>query len=525
MTTNAPGLRTNAAARGRALSLAAALLLAASGLFALPAELFSPAYYSDSWSVAAAAGQASVLPTLMLVAAAVTLGSRVLLLAISALTVLHLVGLVALATAAANGPASPLAFLSGQVELGLAVVCLALGWWDTSRTRSRPGIALTLVALTPVVGLFVEANQMGDEPWWIFGVGILVLEQLPAFLTVLAAGLVCLPSWGARIGAATLISLAGLSLLWADATLYPTTQVNALQLAVIGLALLCALVAARQASPAGTPAEPDDAAPDGVAPDTSLDTPPDRPRATQAVAALAVLVLTVALTVPELFAQGPGIRPAASGILLLIGYLVHAALPAALTFTAGAATLGTRGALVVASAGSGLLALALLVSRTALGRPATPHDVLPFVALGLSLGLAWAGAARPGPAGARLRWAAVVPLVLAASPLLVLTDPSTMAYAGDPMFLDRYVLRNLLPGIVPVLAAALLGYPRWGTRTAASVLICVLGVHGVVVLLEDYSGTRLQAALHLLQIAGYGLACLLVLATVLALSRRSSTSA
>lgn len=179
----------------------------------------------------------------------------------------------------------------------------------------------------------------------------------------------------------------------------------------------------------------------------------------------------------------------------------------------------------MASAGSGLLALALLVSRTVVGRPATLHDVLPFVALALSLGLAWTGAARPGPAGTTLRWAAVVPLVLATSPLLVLTDPNTMAYAGDPTFLDRYVLGNLLPGIVPVLAAALLGYPRRGTRTAASVLICVLGVHGVVVLLEDDSGTRLQAALHLLRIAGYGLACLLVLATVLALSRRSSISA
>jgi hypothetical protein len=367
------------------------------------------------------------------------------------------------------------------------------------------------------------------------------------FLTVLAAGLVCLPSWGARISAAALLSLAGLSLLWADAALYTTTQVNALELALIGLALLSALVAASQASPAGAAAEPDDAASGRVmvdaagevaassrdeasaaspSPDAAPATPSDAPRATPAVAALAVLVLTVALTVPELFAHGPGIRPAAGGIVLLIGSLVHAALPAALTLTAGAATLGTRDVLTVASVGSGLLALALLVSRAAAGWPATPHDLLPFVALGLSLALAWTGAARPGPAGTRLRWAAVVPLVLAASPLLVLTDPSNMAFAGDPTFLDRYVLGNLLPGIVPVLAAALLGHPRRGTRTAASVLICVLGVHGVVVLFSlSYgsgaygSGTRLEDVLQLLRISGYGLACLLVLATVLNLGR------
>lgn len=81
-----------------------------------------------------------------------------------------------------------------------------------------------------------------------------------------------------------------------------------------------------------------------------------------------------------------------------------------------------------------------------------------------------------------MRGAAAIPLVLAASPLMVLTDPSAMAYAGDPTFL----------------------------------------VTGVGTALDHVSGLRLLAALNLLRAAGYALAGVLAIAAVLAPRRRGS---
>jgi hypothetical protein len=537
MTATAPGSRVEASGRAGVLPLVTALLLALSGLFALPGALLTQEYYSNSWAVAALAGPASVLPTLVLVAAAAARGSRLLLLVASGVTALHLVGLIALATAAASGPENPLVFLSGPIQLGLALVGLALAWWDTSRTERHPGIALTVVVLAPVLGLLVDVSHIDGSSWYIIGVGILVLQQLPAILAVPAAGLVCLPGRGARIGGATLIGIAGLSLLCTGPVLDPAAQPPALRLGAIAAALLCAVIAAGLASPAEAvvgsddvepgdvpsgramvdAAPPSDAVPVAPPSDTAPTAPPSdarpgAPGGTLPVAALTVLVLTVALNVPELFTHGPGIQPGGGGPLLLIGFLVDAALPAALTLTAGAATLGSRGALGVASACLGVLAILLLVSRTAAGGTVTVHEALPFVALGLSLALAWMGTARIGPGGTALRWTAVIPLILAASPLMVLTDPSAMAYVGDPTFVDQRLLGDVLPGAVPVIAAALLGFPRHGTRLAATVPLAVLALTSVVMLLDDSS---FLAELNLLRMGGYGFASVLAVASVL----------
>jgi hypothetical protein len=213
------------------------------------------------------------------------------------------------------------------------------------------------------------------------------------------------------------------------------------------------------------------------------------------LAALTVLVLTVALDVPEMFAHGPGIHPGGAGSLPLIGFLVDAALPAALTLTAGAATLGSRGALGVASACLGLLAILLLASRTAVSATVALHEALPFVALGLSLALAWTGATRTGPGGTALRWTAVIPLALAASPLMVL-------------------------------AAALLGFPRQATRLAAAVLLCLLALGAIVTLLDYTTALRGGAVLQLIRTCGYSLAAVLAAAAVLpSLRQPKSTSA
>ncbi|MFI2489458.1 hypothetical protein ACH47X_21275 [Promicromonospora kroppenstedtii] len=521
MTKTAPGRRAEARGRTRAASLAAVLLLALSGLAALPAGLFSPEYHSDSWAVAAAAGPASVLPTLVLVAASVTYGSTIFLLLTTALATLHLVALAVLASAAANGPQDPQVFLSGPVVLGLALVGVALAWWDGTRADRRPAIALLAVTLAPVLGLLVDARQAGDGPWQIIGIGILVLQQVPVILTVLAAGLVCLPGRGARLGGAALIALSGAGLLWADSILSPATPLSGLRLAAISAAVVCALVAAAQAP---GPADHDELDETDIAPPAAppVATPAPTPTTVLPVrrlstVALAILVLAVAVQVPELFAQGPGIRPGLAGPGPLVGLLVDAALPAALTLTAGAVTLRTRGVLVVASACSAGLAVALAVSRMTTGGGLALHDLLPFVVLGLALALAWATVPGPGRSDrAALRWAAVALLGLTASPLALLVDP-----AVDLAYLSRYLLSYPLAGAGPVVAAALLGVPRRGTRVAAAVLLSVLALVGVGFLLDDASGLRLAAALDLVRICGYGLAA--VLAAAAALPRRDET--
>jgi hypothetical protein len=522
MTATAPSTRTDASGRADALRLAAALLLAASGLFALPAELFSQAYYSDSWSVAAVAAPASVLPVLVLVAAAVARGSRVLLLVTSALTVLHLVAMVALAAATAGGPESPLTFLSGQVELGLALVGLALGWWDTSRAERRPGIALAVVALVPVAGLVVEVSQIGGGEWWLLGAGALALQQFPAFLTVLAAGLVCLPGRGARIAAATLIGLAGLSLFGADPVLDAPTQLPLLRLAALAVALVCAavaVVAARPGEPAAgsvTPLVPEAVDRPGTDTDAGAAAAGAGVRVPAlAVAALVTLVVTAALNVPEMFAYGPGIRPAGAGLIPLLDLVVDACVLAALVLTAGAVTSGSRALLVGASVLSGFLALVLLISRAG-GGTAGLYAALPFVALGLSLAAGWTSARRTQSDGAPLRWAAVLPLMLAASPLQVFADPAAVRYYfGDPTFAPLHLLPTVLFGVAPVLAAALIGFPRRGTRVAAAVLLGLLALAGIGATLESTSGLRLLVALHLLRAGGYALACVLVVSATL----------
>ncbi|WP_020014010.1 hypothetical protein [Promicromonospora sukumoe] len=533
MTATARGLRADAPGRAGAVPLTAALLLVLSGVFALPAGLYSSEYHSDSWAVAAVAGPASVLPTLVLAAAAVASGSRILLFVSSALTMVHLVALATLASAAADGPVDPQLFLSGPVELGLALVGLTLGWWDVSRTRRRPGIALLVVALAPALGLLVDARQAGDGPWYLIGLGILLLQQVPALLTVLAAGLVCLPGRGARAGGAALIALTGAGLLWADSLFSPAAELSGLRLAAIAAALLCALVATAQASSTAADAEDDEpATPDEPTghgrsePETEPKTetePPTTPAddvpvlsglALPAVA-LAILVLATGLDVLKLFAQGPGIRPDLAGMGPLLGFLVDAALLAVLTLTAGAVTLGTRGALVVASGCSGLLLLVLLASRMTAGGRLTPHEVLPFVALGPALALGWVGT-RPERVGTVLRWAVVVPLVLVASPLLLLTDPGV-----DLGYLSRYLMSYPVAGAGPVVAAALLGFPRRGTRLAAAVLLTLIALIHVYWLMYDTSGLRVAVALDLAQICGYGLAA--ALAAAAALPRRGET--
>ncbi|MFD7308718.1 hypothetical protein [Promicromonospora sp. NPDC059942] len=535
MTQTAPGRRADARGRTRAASLAAVLLLTLSGLTALPAGLFSPEYHSDSWTVAGAAGPASVLPTLVLVAASVTYGSAVFLLLTTVLTTVHLVALAALASAAANGPQDPQVFLSGPVALGLALVGILLAWWDSTRADRRPGIALLVVALAPVLGLLVDARQAGDGPWYVIGIGVLVLQQVPAILTVLAAGLVCLSSRGARLGGAALIALSGASLLWADSILSPATPLPGLRLAAISAAVVCALVAAAQApgpadhdqtdetdvAPPATPPVAAPAPPDAVpAPPVAAPGPAGAivlPARVLPTVALAVLVLAVAVQVPELFAQGPGIRPGLAGPGPLVGLLVGAALPAALTLTAGAVTLRTRGVLVVASACSAGLAVALATSRITTGGGLSLRDLLPFVALGLALALAWATMPRSGRSDrTALRWAAVALLGLTASPLALLADPTV-----DLAYMGRYLLSYPLAGAGPVVAAALLGFPRRATRLTAAVLLTALALVGVRFLIYDASGLRLAAALDLVQICGYGLAA--VLAAAAALPRRDET--
>lgn len=539
MTATAPSVRTDASGRADTLRLVAALLLAVSGLFALPAELFSQMYYLQTRDVLAVAAPASVLTTLTLVAVAVARGSRTFLLVMTAGAALHLAGLVALSLAADAGLRGTGLVWFGPAELVLALVALALAGWNTMRTGSSQWVPLLLLALAPPLGRYISGAGTFSDTFYLgssWGSVLAAALAVSLSLTILAAGLVCLPGRGAQISGAVLIVLAGLSLFVTDLVLGRSP--DPYRLPVVGLALVCAvaaIIAGRHhgaAAGADTTSAP---ATDGSTEITTMsDTavvvvPPQRPgtdpdaegasaTGTPAVvvAALAALVVTAALNVPEMFAYGPGIKPSAAGLPLLLDLIVDASLLAALVLTAGAVTSGSRALLVGASALSGSLALVLLITRAG-GGTADLSAALPFVALALSLAVGWTLERRAEGNGARLRWAALLPLVLAASPLQVLADPAAVSYyLGDPTLAPLHLLPIMLFGVGPVLAAALLGFPRRGTRVAAAVLLGLLALAGIAATLESASGLRLLVTLNLLRAGGYALACALVVSAALA---------
>lgn len=556
MTAIAPGLHSTAPGRADALRLAAALLLAASGLFALPAGLFSQAYYNETWHVMAGAAPASVLPTMVLMAVAMARGSRMFLLVMTAGATLHLAGLTALALVADAGLTGAVWFglWSGPVQLGLALIALALAWWNRVRTATSQWVPLLLLALAPPLGQYISTVGSFSDAFYLGPWGPLLAAALAISLslTILAAGLVCLPDRGPQVSGAVLIVLAGLSLFATD--LVFGRPPHPYRLAVLGLAFGCAVAGiiagrARRADDAvadigpegtdrldaGAPAAPPVTTDGGLVTmsDTAVVVVPSQPVADEGteagpagpsgrtgvltLAALTVLVLTVALHVPELFAQGPGIRPAAGGILLLIGSLVGASVPAALVLAAGAATLRSRGVLLTATVSSGLLVIALLVSRAAVGGTMTLKEVLPFVALGLSVAIAWTGMLRPEAGRTAWRWTAVVPLVLAAPPLWTLFEPGVTMHASDPAFVPQLVLPILVSGLGPLLAAALLCFPHHRARVAGAVLLGLVAIAALIGALEGaVFGLRIRTALDLLQVAGYALSAVLVASATLA---------
>lgn len=495
--------------------------------------------------VLAAAAPTFTSTTLILAAAAMSRGSQTFLLVVSAGTLLHLVALAGLVLPTSGGPTGRL--WSAPVQLLLALVCLAMAWW-TTRTGRRPWVPLVLVALAPLLGRLTLTSGYWDAAWW----PVLVALDIPAVLTVLAAGLVCLPGRRPQIAGAVLIAFAGPGVYVSGLVL--GDQPHPYQLATMGLALVCAVagIVTRRARgadddaagsrpdgtdrlDAGAPAAPS-AATDGESvtmSDTAVVVVPSPPAAdegagpgpadptsrtrTLTLAALTVLVLAVALEVPRMFAHGPGIRPAGAGLVPLAGLLVDAAVPAALVLAAGAATLRSRGALLTATVGSGLLAIALLVSRTAAGGTITLEEGLPFVALGLSVALAWTGLLRPGADSTAWRWTAVVPLVLAAPSLRMLIEPGVTMHASDPAFVPQLVLPILVSGLGPLLAAALLCFPHRRARIAGAALLGVVAIVAVIGAVEDaVLGLRILTALNLLEVGGYALSAVLVVSATLA---------
>lgn len=502
-------------------SLITALLLAVAGLCVLPAGLFTQAYYDSSRDVATAAAPASVVPALILTAAAVTRGSRTFLLVMSGAVGLHGAGLLAIATAASAGPMTSAAFGSPLVQLACAAVGIAMAWRDRTRPEPRRWPALVPVAFGPVVGVLIETAPWA-APWGPTLAADVANRRLWILALVVAAGLVSLPQRRVRLAGVVLTVAAGLRLAVpapgsppgsAGLGLTPdTVTALILQLAAIGLAVIWGLRAAM-------PSRSRDVA-DGDAEDHDL------AGAALPVAALAVLVLTMGLEVPDLFAHGPGIQPGMAGTVPLIGLLVAASVPAALTLTAGAATLGSRKVLVAATGFAAILVLTRIVSRATVGSlfaNLTMGETLPFVAIALSLGLAWAALRRSG-GGTALRWWAVVPLVFVASPLRALADPVAMQYGRDPMVVERYVLAGVSQSLVAVVVAALIGVAYRGTRIAAAVLLGVLAVLAVGSVMHDVTGLRVLTALNLLRVAGFGMASVLVMTAVLA-SRRSTVDA
>lgn len=622
------GDRGDARRSADAFSLIAALLLAAAGLCVLPAGLFTEAYHSDSWEVATAAAPASVVATLILTAAAVARASRTFLLVMSGVVVLHGTGLLALALAASAEPVTSAAFLSPLAQLACAVVGIAVAWWDRARPEPRWWPALVPVALGPVAGVLTETAPWAG-PWGPMSAAAVANDRLWIVAAVLAAGLVCLPRYRARLVGVLLVVVAGVHAAVLVAQGVPpspaaldlspdSATARSLQLAALGSAFIWGIGAAipprrraadgvaddaamdeavsdeavsdeaasDDAAEAETEAEteaeavPDgdgsgdepgrsaaagsadgdrvagtvvvagdavvadeatggrattseatgnEAAEDGAAatPSSGSGTPAAGGAGTAlAAAALAVLVLTVGLEAPDLFAHGPGIRPGMAGTVPLIGFLVDASLPAALALAAGAATLGSRRVLVAATGVAAVLVLALVGSRATVGNPFeafTLLQALPFVALALSLGLAWTAVGRPG-GGVVLRRLAVVPLVFAVPPIGVLADPTALQYAGDPTFVEQYFLTGALHGLVPVVAAALIGVAHPGARIAAAVLLGGLAVFAVGLVMYDITGLRFLTTLNLLRVAGFGLASVLTIAAVLSgrRSRRSS---
>lgn len=539
MTATAPSVRTDASGRADTLRLVAALLLAVSGLFALPAELFSQMYYLQTRDVLAVAAPASVLTTLTLVAVAVARGSRTFLLVMTAGAALHLAGLVALSLAADAGLRGTGLVWFGPAELVLALVALALAGWNTMRAGSSQWVPLLLLALAPPLGRYISGAGTFSDTFYLgssWGSVLAAALAVSLSLTILAAGLVCLPGRGAQISGAVLIVLAGLSLFVTDLVLGRSP--DPYRLPVVGLALVCAVVAIIAGRHHGAAAGADTTSAPATDASTEITTmsdtavvvvPPQRPgtdpdaegaaaTGTPAVvvAALAALVVTAALNVPEMFVYGPGIKPSAAGLPLLLDLIVDASLLAAFVLTAGAVTSGSRALLVGASALSGSLALVLLITRAG-GGTADLSAALPFVALALSLAVGWTLERRAEGNGARLRWAALLPLVLAASPLQVLADPAAVSYyLGDPTLAPLHLLPIMLFGVGPVLAAALLGFPRRRTRVAAAVLLGLLALAGIAATLESASGLRLLVTLNLLRAGGYALACALVVSAALA---------
>lgn len=184
---------------------------------------------------------------------------------------------------------------------------------------------------------------------------------------------------------------------------------------------------------------------------------------------------------------------------------------------AGAATIRSRGVLLTATVGSGLLVIALLVSRAAVGGTVTLEEVLPFVGLGLSGAIAWTGMLWPRADSTAWRWAAVVPLVLAAPPLRVLFEPGVTMHASDPAFVPQLVLPILVSGLGPLLAAALLCFPHHRTRVAGAALLGLVAIAALIGALEGaVFGLRIRTALDLLQVAGYALSAVLVASATLA---------
>ncbi|GAB2472040.1 hypothetical protein GCM10027063_10900 [Promicromonospora xylanilytica] len=557
MTTPQPDRRATPAppapfGRTGVFTLAAALLLAVSGLFAVPGVVFSAAYYTNAWAVVAFVAPILTVSMLVLAGAAVARGSQTFLLVVSVTTVLYLVSLVWLGLPADGGVAraDTLSRLwSAPIQLALALVALALAWWISSRTDRRPWAPLILVALAPVLARIPGTGAYWDAAWLPV---LVVALGIPAALTILAAGLVSLPDRGPQITGAVLIVLAGLGVYGSSLVLgrQPVPSV----LVAMGLAFVCALAAILAPSrrvadgdgqhPGSEDADQldtgslDEAA--GVASTAAADAevvtmsdtavvvvPSSRPEAdddagtrppfasrrirTLTLAALTVLVLTVALAVPRMFAYGPGIQPGGAGLVSLTGLLVNASTFTAFVLAAGAATLRVRGVLLTATVFAGALGLALLVSWTAAGGTVDLRAGLPFIALGLSLALAWAGVLRPGHGSTAWRWLAVVPLVLAAPPIQSLTNPGITVYASNPAFLPQFVLPILVSGLAPLLAAALLGYPHRRTRIAAAVLLGAAAIAAVVGTMENAAASlALATALRLLQVGGYALAGVLV---------------
>lgn len=78
-----------------------------------------------------------------------------------------------------------------------------------------------------------------------------------------------------------------------------------------------------------------------------------------------------------------------------------------------------------------------------------------------------------------------------------------------------HVLTILVSGLGPLLAAALLGLPRRGARVTGAALLGLVAIAAVLgTVVDAASGLRLLAALNLLQVAGYALAAVLVVAAI-----------